>query len=201
MNLKPLPSLSISTGPSLNRSRNPAQYLQTEDDATAVATFGKRYVFGNIDQTQLTLQTRVNWILNPKASLQIFMQPLVASGKYDDFKELAEPRTFTFRRYGSAASALAYDPSGRSYRVDPDVFGPSSSFTFDNPDFNIKSLRLNAIFRWEFRPGSTLYAVWTEQREDDAHPGEFRARRDLSRLFSADSDDVFLLKMTYWIGR
>ena len=34
INLKPLPSLSISTGPSLSRSRNLAQYLQTEDDAT-----------------------------------------------------------------------------------------------------------------------------------------------------------------------
>ena len=201
MNLKPLSSLSISTGPSLTRSKNPTQYLQTEDDAAAVATFGQRYVFGTIDQTQLTLQTRVNWVLNPKASLQVFMQPLVASGRYDDFKELAAPRTYTFRSYGTAGSALTYDPAGRSYRVSPDLSGTSSPFLFDNPDFNFKSLRLNAIFRWEFRPGSTLYVVWTEQREDDTHPGEFSARRDLSRLFSADSDDVFLLKMTYWIGR
>ena len=84
MNLKPLSSLSISTGPSLTRSKNLTQYLQTEDDPIAVATFGQRYVFGTIDQTQLTLQTRVNWVLNPKASLQVFMQPLLASGRYDD---------------------------------------------------------------------------------------------------------------------
>ena len=201
INLKPMSSLSISTGPSLNRSKNLAQYLQTEDDPNALATFGQRYVFGRIDQTQLTLQTRVNWILNPRASLQVFMQPLVASGRYDDFKELAAPRTYTFRRYGTTGSALSFDPDARTYRVDPDLFGPSASFSFDNPNFSLKSLRLNAIFRWEFRPGSTLYAVWTEQREDDSHPGEFRTRRDLSRVFSADSDDVLLLKMTYWIGR
>ena len=201
MNLKPLPSLSISTGPSLHRSKELAQYLSTEDDATAVATFGKRYVFGRIEQTRLTLQTRVNWVLNPNVSLQVYMQPLVAAGRYDDFKELAAPRTFAFRSYARAGSSFSYDAGSRSYSVDPDAFGPSSSFSFDNPDFNFKSLRLNAIFRWEFRPGSTLYAVWTEQREDDAHPGDFRARRDLSRLFSASSDDVFLLKMTYWLGR
>ena len=75
MNLKLLPSLSISTGPSFNRAKNLAQYLQTEDDGTAVETFDQRYVFGTIDQTQLTLQTRVNWILNPRASLQVYMQP------------------------------------------------------------------------------------------------------------------------------
>lgn len=201
MTVKPLPTLSISMGPFLSRSRDLAQYIRTEDDATALATFGKRYVYGTIDQTRLTLQTRINWVLNPNASLQVYMQPLVAAGRYDDFKELATPRTFAFRSYAGPASSFSYDASARSYSVDPDAFGPSSSFTFDNPDFNVKSLRLNAIFRWEFRPGSTLYAVWTEYREDDAHPGDFRARRDLSRLFSASSDDVFLLKMTYWIGR
>lgn len=201
MNVKPLPSLSISTGPSLSHSQNLTQYLRTEDDPAAVATLGKRYVFGTINQTQLTLQTRVNWILNPRTSLQVYMQPLVATGRYNDFKELAAPRTYAFLRYGSAGSLLSYDPLARSYTADPDALGPSAPFSFDNPDFNVKSLRLNAIFRWEFRPGSTLYAVWTEQRQDDSFPGEFRARRDLGRLYAAKSDDVFLLKMTYWIGR
>jgi Domain of unknown function (DUF5916) len=60
---------------------------------------------------------------------------------------------------------------------------------------------LNAVFRWEFRPGSTLYAVWTEQREDSSDPGQFRLRRDAAALVRAPSNDVVLVKMTYWIGR
>ncbi len=199
-NLKPLPSLSISTGPSMNRSENLAQYVTTEDDDTAAHTYGHRYVFGTIHQTQLVLQTRINWIVNPRVSLQVYMQPLLATGSYDDFKELAVPRTFVFDHYG-AGPRLSYDFLDRTYTVDPDDSGPAPPFSFDNPDFNVKSLRLNAIFRWEFRPGSTLYAVWTEQREDDSYPGDFRARRDLSRLFNAKADDVFLVKLTYWIGR
>lgn len=143
----------------------------------------------------------MNWVLNPNASLHVYMQPLVAAGRYDDIKELAAPRTYAFRRYVDTGSSFSYDDGMRSYSVDPDELGPSAPFSFDNPDFNVKSLRLNAIFRWEFRPGSTLYAVWTEQREDEEYPGDFRARRDLSRLFSARADDVFLLKLTYWIGR
>ncbi len=201
IDVKPLPTLSISTGPNFQHSIDLAQYLQTEDDERAAATFGQRYVFGTIEQRRITLQTRVNWVLNPNASLQVYMQPLVAVGRYDDIKELAAPRTFAFQRYGGTGSSFSYDGGMRMYSVDPDAVGPSPSFSFDNPDFNFKSLRLNAIFRWEFRPGSTLYAVWTEQREDDEYPGEFRTRRDLSRLFSARADDVFLLKMTYWIGR
>ena len=124
MNVKPLPTLSISTGPSVHHSRDLAQYLRTEDDATAVATFGQRYVFGTIEQTRLTLQTRVNWVLNPNTSLQVYMQPLVAAGRYGDFKELAAPRTFAFRRYSRAGSSLSYDAGQpvvqrRSRRVRP----------------------------------------------------------------------------------
>ena len=189
--VKPLPSLTVSAGPSLTRSRDMAQYVDTFDD---------RPVFAAIDQTQLSMTTRVNWILNPRASLQVFMQPLLATGGYDGFKALAGPRTFEFREF-SSAGVLSLDAAERRYTIDPDAGGAASPFSFDDPDFNFKSLRVNAVFRWEFRPGSTLYAVWTEQREDESYPGEFRFRRDARRLFSTPSDDVFLLKMTYWLGR
>jgi hypothetical protein len=179
VDLKPRPSLTISTGPELNLSKSLAQYIRTDTDPAAEATFGERYVFAAIDQRQLTLVTRVNYILSPRASLQVYMQPLLATGDYGAFKALAAPRTYDFR---------ALDPA------DPSIMP-------DNPDFNLKSLRLNAIFRWEFLPGSTLYAVWTEQREDTTNAGNFRFGRDARKLFTAPSDDVFLVKMTYWLGR
>jgi hypothetical protein len=88
------------------------------------------------------------------------------------------------------------------YSVDPgSAAGPAGMFSFQNPDFNFKSLRVNAVFRWEFRPGSTLYAVWTSQREDFSRPGTFRFGRDLSTLFRAPSNNIVLLKIAYWIGR
>jgi Domain of unknown function (DUF5916)/Carbohydrate family 9 binding domain-like len=201
ISLKPLPSLTISSGPDLTRSRDVAQYVQTEPDSTAQATYGHRYVFGTIDQTQLTLTTRVTWALTPRASLRAFVQPLLATGAYGDFKELARPATFDFLHYGGSVSTLGYDPVARAYTVDPDAGGPAQPFSFQNPDFNFKSLRLNAVFRWEFRPGSNLYVVWTSQREDLTRPGIFRAGRDLSTLFRAPSNDIVLVKMAYWMGR
>ena len=71
---------------------------------------------------------------------------------------------------------------------------------FDDPDFNFKSLRFNAIFRWEWRPGSTMYFVWTAQREDLAHPGQFVLARDMRHLFRAAPDDVLLVKVSYRLG-
>ena len=190
--VKVLPSLTVSAGPQIIRVRNIAQYVDTVDD---------RAVFGTMDQTEVSMQTRVNWIVSPRASLHVFAQPLLSAGGYDDFKELAAPRTYLFRPFAGEPGSLSFDSVEKRYSADPDASGPAPGFSFDDPDFNSKSLRLNAVFRWEFRPGSTFYAVWTEFREDDSYPGDFRFRRDVRRLFSAPSDDVFLLKLTYWLGR
>ena len=199
--LKPSSQLTITAGPQYNASYSVAQYVKSVDDPTAIDTFGRRYVFGGIDQKQLTLTTRVSVIFSPRHSLQIFAQPLLATGRYANFKELARPRTYDFLEYGRPGHPLTYDASSETYTADPDGSGSAPPLTFDNPDFNFKSLRLSAVFRWELKPGSALYVVWTRQQEDSAHPGDFSFARDARALFAAPGDDVVLVKLAYWIGR
>ena len=202
VNFKPSARLTISSGPEWNDNRIVAQYVKSVEDPTAVHTLGGRYVFGDLQQRQLTMTTRVNMILTPRLSIQVFAQPLLSVGDYTNIKELARPRTFDFLSYGTGIGDLFYDPIARSYDVDPDgPGGAAPRFTFDDPDFNFKSLRVNAVFRWELKPGSTFYAVWTRQQQDFASPGTFSIGRDTSALFSAPGDDIFLVKMAYWIGR
>jgi hypothetical protein len=200
-NIKPSAALTISTGPAWSRAQDLAQYVRTETDQSAVATFGERYVFARLRQTQLSLTTRVSFVMTPRASLQVFMQPLLATGGYGHFKELASPRSFTFLEYGTDGTSIAYDPLARQYAVAPTGDAPGPAFSFENPDFNFKSLRLNAVFRWEVRPGSTLYVVWTQIREDLSRPGEFHVARDAATLFGAPPNDIVLVKMAYWLGR
>jgi hypothetical protein len=196
---RPAASLEISSGPSYQRNHNLAQYVDTFEDPVAAATYGARYVFGTLRQKEFSLQTRVNFVVSPKISLEVYMQPLVSVGDYDGFKELARPRTFDFVRYGEDSGSVSFDPVSGHYTVVPGDGG--AAFSFDNPDFNFKSLRLNAIFRWEWRPGSALYFVWTEQREDDARPGQFALGRDVRGIFAAPADDVILFKIAYWFQR
>ncbi|MGE5361490.1 MAG: DUF5916 domain-containing protein, partial [Bacteroidales bacterium] len=86
--------------------------------------------------------------------------------------------------------------------VDPDGTGPAEPFKLVNPDFNYKSLRVNAVFRWEWRLGSTLYVVWTQNREDSANPSDrFALGRAVSSLFGARGDNVFAVKVAYWLTR
>ncbi|MGI9091488.1 MAG: hypothetical protein ACR2GG_10345, partial [Gemmatimonadaceae bacterium] len=73
-------------------------------------------------------------------------------------------------------------------------------FTIANPDFNVRSVRGTAVVRWEYRPGSTAYLVWTQTRDDGAQFGNLDFGRDRAALFSAHPDNIFLLKISYWLG-
>ena len=201
---KPAPNISFQIGPSFGRDRTQAQYVTTVTDPTAVATYGSRYVFATLDQVTVSANIRLNWTFTPQLSLQLFMQPLISSGDYHNFRELSTPKTFNFLQYGRDGSTLSktVDAGGTitDYTFDPDGSGPASSFTVSNPDFNITSLRANAVLRWEYRPGSTLYLVWTRSSSGYVNDGTFRFGRSFDRLVQATPDNIFMLKFTYWFS-
>jgi hypothetical protein len=107
------------------------------------------------------------------------------------------------RDNGSTVTKTTDIQSGRvtSYSVDPDGTGGAPAFSFDNPNFNFSSLRGTGVLRWEYRPGSTLYFVWTQQRDGSDTMGDFNFARDRSALFRQRPTNVFQIKGTYWIGR
>jgi hypothetical protein len=116
--------------------------------------------------------------MNARLSAQLYLQPFVASGDYDAYKYLTRAREGEFTPMSAAqASAEA-----------------------GNPDFNFRSVRGSAVVRWEFRPGSAMYVVWNENRADYIEGvGDFRMRRDFGGLPNAPSQDVFLIKFSYWL--
>jgi hypothetical protein len=201
VSVRPSSSLSISAGPSLTRARAVAQYVTARADPLATATYGRRTIFSDLDRTEVSMDVRLNAIFTPRVSFELYAQPLVSSGRYWGLKEFARPRTFEFTRYGTDAGTIAYDPALDTYFIDPDGAGPATTFGVGNPDFRYKSLRVNAIFRWEWRLGSTLYAVWTQQREDSETGGVPGLMRDLRALGRAPGDHVFMVKLAYWLGR
>jgi len=172
----------------------PAQFVGTFVDPLAANTFGSRYVFGFLDQKTFVASLRLNWTFKPNLSLQLYAQPLISSGDYTEFKELAAPRTFDFNIYDSAFISL----NGGEYTIDPDGTGAAAPIVFSDPNFNFKSLRGNAILRWEYRPGSTVYFVWTQARSEEENIGDFQLGHSFSRLWDAKADNIFLVKFSYY---
>jgi hypothetical protein len=199
--LKPMPSLYIQLAPAYNLSDNAAQYVMTVADPTAVAWGGNRYVFAFIRTRTLSLETRVNWTFTPNLTLQLYAQPFLASGDYQRFREFASPRTITKLDYGRDIGTITRDAATARYTVDPDGAGPAAPFSFGDPNFVSRSLRGTAVLRWEYRRGSTVYFAWTQQRSGLGTQGVLDFSRDESALWRDPADNVFLVKVNYWLGR
>jgi Domain of unknown function (DUF5916)/Carbohydrate family 9 binding domain-like len=200
---KPAPNISFQVGPSFSRDRSQAQYVTTVADPTAVATYGNRYVFAVLDQVTVSANIRLNWTFTPQLSLQLFMQPLISTGDYHDFKELRTPKTFNFLQYGRGGSTVTKTLDGSTvtdYTFDPDGTGPATSFDVSNPDFNFTSIRANAVLRWEYKPGSTLYVVWTRSSSGSITDGSFRFGPSFDRMIEANTDNILMVKFSYWFS-
>jgi len=195
LNWKPGSNFSLSIGPQLMGETTGIQWITNVEDPLMTATYGGRYVFGHLDERVVAAELRLNWTFTPRLTLQAYVQPFLAVGTFDRFKELAQPKSFNYNVYGENGSTIDY--ADGLYTVDPDGGGPAETFSFGNPDFNVKSLRGTVVLRWEYLPGSLLYFVWTQNRADYAHPGDFRLGRDLGDLLMAPGDNIFMIKVSY----
>jgi hypothetical protein len=169
---KPASNVTFRFEPGYEQVHENAQYVTTYDDPAATETYGKRYVFARLTQKTIVSAVRLNVAFSPTTSLQFYGQPLVSIGEYKDYKALARPRSYEFEPVSIADGS-------------------------DN--FNFKSLRGNAIFRWEYRPGSALFLVWNHGRvNEDPTEGRFTFSKSFSQLFEQDADNIFLAKLTYY---
>lgn len=171
---------------------NDVQYVETASAAGA-----PRYVLGRLAQNTLGLTLRANAFVTPDLTIQYYGSPFVSNGRYGRFKRVTSPRASAYadRFHQFAASEIAFDPAANAYRVDEG----GTSYSFGNPDFDFRQFRSNLVLRWEYRPGSSLYVVWSQDRTDEAVSGR-SLRSSLDALRSFPATNVVLVKLSYWVG-
>jgi hypothetical protein len=169
--LKPTAAFSTELGMLYQKRLEDAQWVEnvTANDRT-------HYVFGRLRQETSSITARVNYTVTPNLSVQIYAQPFVSNGRYQDFRELVNGR------------AALYD----------DRYAP---FPYaGQPDFKVLSFRTTNVLRWEYHPGSTLFVVWQQGREGLGAPSAFHVGRDYADIFSTPSSNVLLVKLAYWLN-
>ena len=176
--LKVSSRFTTSLAASYNHNRDHLQYFDTFTDGAGA----EHYTFAHLEQRTLSLTWRLGYTFTPTTTLQVYASPFVSKGTYSDIREIADARASDFE--------ARYRPYG-----DPAV-------TSDPGGFNFQEFRSNVVFRWEYRPGSTLFLVWSQGREGSAElEGTRSFRGDLGDLFGRRADDTFLIKVSYWLSR
>jgi hypothetical protein len=171
MTWRPSSATSVSTGFRYNINNDDAQWVENKDHDGET-----RYVFARLKQRTSAFTFRVNYTLTPNLSIQTYAEPFVSAGAYSDYKTLVNGR------------AAEYKDRYRSYAYD------------DSADFNIRSFRTTNVLRWEYRPGSSLFVVWQQNRSGVDDVGNFDFGRDFGGVFSAPAHNVFLVKLSYWLN-
>jgi hypothetical protein len=202
---KPASSVAISLGPNFSRGGSSNQFVQRFSDPTASHFYNQRTVFADLTQRTASLSTRISAIFTPTLTLEIVAQPFIASGDFKSFKEFTASRGLAKKSFDSAQlSENRVAGRVQSYSLDPDRSAATTNFSFQNPDFTQRSLRGNAVLRWEYRPGSTLFLVWQQVRSgslSNEQTGTFDFGRDAGDIFNDAPDNIFLVKFSYWLGR
>lgn len=195
INYQPTNALRLSINPNFNGRRNDLQYIDqlTSDDQTD-------YLMGTVDQKTYSLSFRANYNITPNLTLEFWGQPFLAIGEYNEFKWAAQTNSENYNSRFSVieASSIQYFEADEENDADPyyEIDG-NSDWTFDDPDFNTVEFRSNFVVRWEYIPGSTLFAVWSNNGSyfDQTDDNRFN---DLSnRLTSLEGTNTFLIKYTY----
>ncbi len=197
---RPTTFIQLEIEPELGYSTEIDQYVTAVKDPLATDTYGTRYVFADIDQTFLSTSIRLDWTFTPDISLQLYARPYINSGDFYNYKEFTTPRDYEFDIYGKDKGTIQYSEAESQYTVDPDGSGASPLFTIGERDFNFRSIQGNTVFRWEYKPGATLYLVWQHDRSSSGPENNFRFGRDFGRLFDTQPTNVFLVKLSYWFG-
>ena len=173
--LRPGPQWELSISPSYEREIDTQQYV-TALRGGGPATFGGRYIFADIDRSTYSAEVRLNYTFKPDLTLDFYAEPFAASGHFNRFGELAAARDRLL------------------LPVDAETIG------LEERDFNVQSFRSNLVLRWEWRPGSTLYFVWQQDRETEETLSRRASLRDMFGSIATRGDNFFAIKASWWFS-
>jgi len=185
----PINTLKLSASFNYSGNRNDLQYITTTGSNN-----GQRYILGKIDQKTLGITFRVDYNITPELSIQYYGSPYATVGKYSNFKRVTNYRANNYPdRFAGLTSTLN---SSNTYEVSEN----NNNYTFSNPDFNFSQFRSNLVFRWEYRPGSQFYLVWSQDRTAFSQPGSQNLNDGMSSIKGIFPNNILLAKFNYWFS-
>jgi hypothetical protein len=196
MDFKPTNYLLFSLSPQVSISHDQLQYV-----TNLTYNGNQRYIFATIDQKTISASIRINVNISPDLTLQYWGQPFVASGKYYDYKYITDPMAdkYTNRFYIYSGSQIS--DNGNGFNVDENVDG-TVDYTLEHNSFNYQAFLSNLVIRWEYSPGSSLYLVWSQTRNnwDGTSTGNMDYFNNVGDLFGVKPTNVYLVKFSYRFG-
>ena len=153
----------------------------------------KQYIVGEIHRHTIYSTLRAEIFVTPELSFQYYGSPYASTGDYQNYRRVNESRESELnKRYEqlNIEDQLLVDQNNNIYH----------NFKTWNPDFNFQEFRSNFVARWEYKTGSTVYFVWTNNRtryESSYESSILDSFRGISRVAA---QNAFMIKISYWFS-
>ena len=185
ISVRPINNLLLSMNIDYSKKTDKLQYVDTQRSNQQ-----NRYILGQLNQETLGLTFRVDFSITPEVSLQYYGSPFATLGQYSNFKEITNAKDNNFSSRFKIISPVLVN--GDTYQME--------DYRFKKPDFNFNQFRSNLVFRWEYKPGSQIFLVWSNERTDWLNPGNEPLHSAPGRLANAAPNNIFLIKFNYWFS-
>ncbi len=182
---------SITSRTIFDHSIDNNKWVRTTTDPEGLT----QYIVGTIDRNTISSTLRFEYFISPEISLQYYGNPYASVGSYNNFREVADASNRSINKQYNKLE-LTVLPDG-TYSL---IKNGAPEFNIAKPDFNYQEFRSNLVARWEFRPGSTLYLVWTNTRSAYSDKLNQPVWKSFGSIMSEKSQNVFMVKFSYWFS-
>ena len=194
VSIRPSPNIELAFSPGYLRATDSRQFFDNLAGGSE-STFGRRYIFSRLSRSEIYAQLSASIAIAPELTVELYAEPFASSGRYQDFGELAEAGGSELRVYGTDGTTVEPTEDGSLLVTDGD-----QSFTLWNSDFMVRSFRTNAVLRWEWRRGSTLFLIWQQNRWYWDNRGDAAGAGSLFRSVGDPGENVLVVKLSYWLS-
>jgi len=197
LNFRPTSAVYFSLTPAYTSRKDLLQYVCTRPYNNE-----NRFILAAINQKTFHITMQLDISITPDLSIQFYGQPFISTGKYSQVKRVTQPLATRIEEgYDIYRPDEIYAESNSGgkpgfYNVDENLDGVID-YRFDNPDFTSLQFNFNLVIRWEYTPGSTLYLVWSQNRNGQPALPHFNPGDNFRDLFNLHPRDIFFLKFSY----
>ncbi len=181
----------IVFGGGYDYNSDPQQYFTTLQNGN-----NTRYIFSHLKRNTISAKLRINYAFTPDLTLEYFATPFISSGKYLAFYEMTKRASLNYRQYGKTIDTFIEKDENNNYLITDGV----DTFTLSNRNFLYRSFRSSMVLRWEYMPGSILYAVWQMNNNEDLKYYDRITGDDFFGSIIAPGINSFMIKFSYWFS-
>jgi hypothetical protein len=193
LSVRPVPALLLTLAADASRHTDRMRYVAP----TPLGKNAAGYFVSRLEGESRSVSLRAQWIIRPELRLQYYGNPFGSTVRYSEFRRVLAPEAAEYaQRFGPVLPATLVD--GR-YHIDANGDG-NSDYELGDPDENYGSFHSNFVLKWEYRRGSMVYFVWSQQREGAGAEKSLEAWSALSGLRHQAPNNQFIVKMTYWFS-